>query len=69
MLQELALFERMQRREAKRKQHASTRGSSSGSARRRLSSTSDPTQELTKAAKITINADDGRNLKSKQRNQ
>ncbi|CAG9538114.1 unnamed protein product [Cercopithifilaria johnstoni] len=74
VLQELALFERMHQREAKRQQHVlSTRGSASiGSACSRTSSIigpPHPPSEFKKVAKIAESVNDGRNTRSRQRNQ
>lgn len=71
VLLELALFERMQQREAKRQQHViCTRGAgNTGNARSRTSSTSGLPLESKKVAKITDSANNGRNPRSRQRSQ
>ncbi|KAL3982455.1 PHD-finger family protein [Acanthocheilonema viteae] len=70
VLQELALFERMHQREAKRQRHVVSRGSgSTGSACSRTSSTNGPQPESKKVAKIVDGANNGRNTKSQQRNE
>ncbi|VDO30719.1 unnamed protein product, partial [Onchocerca flexuosa] len=71
VLQELALFERMQQREAKRQQHvASTRLSgSTGNARSHTSSTNGLPLESKKVAKITDSTNDEKNSTSGQQSQ
>ncbi|VDK61720.1 unnamed protein product [Onchocerca ochengi] len=71
VLQELALFERMQQREAKRQQHvASTRGSgSTGNACSHTSSANGLPLESKKVAKITSSTNDERNSRSSQQSQ
>ncbi|VIO87050.1 Uncharacterized protein BM_BM3397 [Brugia malayi] len=71
VLQELALFERMQQREARRQQHVvSARGSgNTGGTRCRASSANNPLLDFAKVAKVTDSANDGSNSRSRQRYQ
>ncbi|KAK6110770.1 PHD-finger family protein [Brugia pahangi] len=71
VLQELALFERMQQREARRQQHVvSARGSgNTGGTRCSASSANNPLLDSAKVAKVTDSANDGSNSRSRQRYQ